>query len=183
MPKVTADSESQINTGGKYLDGGIHGPVYITFAYENLSPNGTSNAEGLAMHIEDTNGAKRRVMITLPTDEYPGSYKTAEGRIGLFARVFAPNKIIGGEDWSWEDTFKDAAHKLEGSEQTPVWIKLRYGNNDFPTIGYYPFLEHYVEGQETTLKFGKNEASEPRQVPEASNSSEDGDDTEDEEVL
>lgn len=165
MGKYNLDDESLSNGGGSYLEAGIHGPCYVTVDWENLSPNGTSDREGIAVHVEDSNGAGARLMITVPDEPTEKSERAIAAKLHHIKKAVAPKVVADADDIKGlVDKFAEQIKGVNTKKQ-PVWVKLRYSNKDFPDFGTGVFIAPYVKGQECPLKTLDNDRMTKREAP------------------
>lgn len=151
-------------SGGQYLEAGFHGPAYITFSYEDFSPQGTSGYMGLAVNIEDENGATARVMMGAPDPDNERAVSAVQGRFKQLAKSYVNQVNLKGGDF--EEFCNSLIKAVGNTSKTPVWVKLQYRNGNYTELGRGTFIEPYKQGVETTLTV-QGDRMEKKEVPEA----------------
>jgi hypothetical protein len=170
------ENTQEAGSGGQYLEAGFHGPAFVTFSYENFSPQGTADNDGLAVYIEDENGATARIMIGEPDSENEKAMAAVQGKFKQFLKTFSNSVKTSGS--TYKEFCENFINLVGDTSKQPVWIKLQYRAKNYPDLGKGVFIEPYKPGQECTLvvqgdQMEKKEAptdstSEPASAPSES---------------
>jgi hypothetical protein len=156
------ENTQEAGTGGKYLEAGFHGPAYVTFSYENFSPNGTSDLDGFAIYVEDENGASARIMMGAPPEDNEKAKSAVQGRFKQLLYTFSSAKSVQGTDF--KELCENFINLVGDTTKQPVWIKLQYGYKNFPDLGKGTFIERYQPGSECTLSV-QGDQMEKKEAP------------------